>query len=109
MPMPSRPSEGLDTRIQARQLPRHRVGMDNTLATRALHFRLRIPQSRRSRFLVATRDGEFDLLDEGAHTRLARLITSGTGNGLTDALTRGCGIGHASSFTKISLLKPNPR
>jgi hypothetical protein len=68
--------------------------MHDTFARRALHLRLRHTQCVTRRHLVATRDRCLNLLDEGSHARLSRDVARGTDFGLTDALSRGCGVRH---------------
>jgi hypothetical protein len=85
----------LDAGREARQLPRHGIGMDHALAGGTLQLRLRRPQGVRGSRLVTACNRAFHLLDKGAHARLARLVAGSTGRGLTDALSRRCGIGHA--------------
>src|SRR6478735_4690620 len=68
--------------------------MRHTFARGALHLWLRDAQCLSGRFFVAAGYGHLHLLDEGSHTRLARLIALSACLGLPDALTRGCRIGH---------------
>ncbi len=83
-----------DASRQSRQLPRDRVRVNDALPRRALHFRLRFTQRAGGHRLVAARDRHFDLLNKGTHAGLSRRIACGTDFGLTDTLTRGCGVRH---------------
>ena len=85
----------LDTGRQARNLASHGIRMDHALTGRALHFGLRVAQGLRRNRFVAAGERRFDLLYEGAHAGFPSAVAGGAGNGLTDALARGCGIGHA--------------
>jgi hypothetical protein len=99
---PSGARQRLDPGRQPRKLPGHRIGVNHTLARRALHLRLGIPQRHGCSGLVAARERSFDLLHERAHARLPRLIARGAGDCLTDALARRCGIGHAFFDHEVS-------
>jgi hypothetical protein len=68
--------------------------MHDTFAGRTLHLRLRHTQRVIRRRLVAAQDRGLNLLDEGSHARLSRDVARGTDFGLTDALSRGCGVRH---------------
>jgi hypothetical protein len=85
-----------DSSRQPRQFARDGIGVHDTLPRRPLHLRLRIAQCRGGNRLVTTRDRGFHLLDEGTHARLPCHVARGTDFGLTDALSRGCGIGHGA-------------
>src|SRR5690349_22646449 len=68
--------------------------MRHALARGALHLRLRSPQCLSGCLFITAGDSNLDLLDEGPHARLSRLIAFGPRLGLSDALARGCRISH---------------
>lgn len=90
----SRNCDGFDPAREARQLPRYRVLVHDAFAGSALHFRLCGLQSGNRLGLVAAGNSRLHLADERPHTRLPRMVTRGTLSGLTNALARGCSVGH---------------
>src|SRR6478672_3550721 len=68
--------------------------MRHALASGTLHLRLCSPQCLSGCLFITAGDSNLDLLDEGSHTRLSRLIALGPCLGLPDALARGCRISH---------------
>src|SRR5260221_10417088 len=79
-------SERFDSGVQARQLARRGVLVNDTLADAAMQLGLRFREGGARRLLVAAFDRRLDLLDEGAQTRHAGAVDRGVTLGLTDPL-----------------------
>jgi hypothetical protein len=76
----------------------HGVSVHHALASRSLHFRLRLAQCGICSFTVPTGDGSFDLFDKIPHAGFARVVPGGADNILPDALARGIGVRHLVSI-----------
>src|SRR5260370_13028591 len=79
-------SERFDSGVQARQLARRGVLVDDALADAAMQLGLRFRERGARRFLVTALDRRLDLLHEGAQTRHAGAVDRGATLGLTDPL-----------------------
>src|SRR5579859_3090095 len=94
-----------DARVQARQLAGNRVLVQHALLGAALHLRLGREKSRLGVVLVAGRDRQLDLLDEGTDAADAGTVDLGPPKGLAETLLSGLVIGHgerALDETKLS-------
>ena len=86
----------LDPCRKTSQLAGDRVGVNHAFPGCPLHLRLRGTKGFSRRRFVAAGDRSLNLLDESPHAGFARIVSRGTSNCLSNALTRRGGIGHFS-------------
>ena len=78
--------ESLNAAVQAADLARGEVGVDDTLASSAVDFRLGSLERCESNGVITGGDGFFNLTDESAHAATTRLVDRGAGSNLAGGL-----------------------